>query len=71
MIVFDVGEGGDTMIGKEINSTDGATSDVGVAPGNYYAESAGLLEAHSTITKVGPIFVVYDPGLSAILAMEF
>jgi len=70
-VVFDVGEGGDTMIGRETNSTEGSTADTGVATGNYSGKNAALLDAHKTIEKIGPIFTAYDPELSAILAMEF
>jgi len=64
--------GGDIdLILKQVASTGGSSTKTGVAMGKYYAGYAGLLQTYTTAMSVGPLFEVYNPGISSLLSMEF
>ena len=71
MIIIEADSGGNSDPIVVTNSTSGSTADTSVATGGYSGSSAKLIETHASVDKVGPLFVVYDPHLQALLAMNF
>ena len=72
MIVIEGGSGGGSSAPiVVVSGTDGVGSDTSVTTGNHSGKSAKIISEHGTITKYGPVFVVYDPLLSALLGINF